>query len=269
MGIHCLYTARLSTDSFICGVDQLSFAVGGHRGNSTLAYRGAATTPRLTGTLLKPSTISIYSPSRTPEQPVSYHSSSMFLRVMGTTCVATQHYELGVQFSKAPFNEKPSISIFNPTYFSGGGGRLFLFLQRATEGTAPSPTEGPLVQTPKQNIKSRVRIPWVHLFTLTQLLSLQHSVPLAGLLWLSKIRLHCPPHLTMGIHCFYTARLSADSFICGVEQLPFAVGGHRGNSTLAYRGAATTPRYPPPVYKAPHGHQNNRSLTTLRVCFWG
>ena len=109
----------------------------------------------------------------------------------------------------------------------------------------------------------------MHLFTLIQLLSLQHSVPLAGLLWLSKIRLHCPPHLTMGIHCFYTARLSTDSFICGVNQLAFAVGGHRGNSTLAYRGAATTPRYPPPVYKAPHGHQNNRSLTTLRVCLCG
>ena len=47
-----------------------------------------------------PSTISIYSSSRTPERPVSYHSSSMFLRVIGTTCVATQHYESGVQFSK-------------------------------------------------------------------------------------------------------------------------------------------------------------------------
>ena len=84
-----------------------------------------------------------------------------------------------------------------------------------------------------------------------------------------KIHVHCSPHLIMGIHCFYTARLSADSFICGVEQLPFAVGGHRGNSTLAYRGAATTPGYPPPVYKAPHGHQNNRSLTILLVCFCG
>ena len=156
MGIHCLYTARLSTGSFICGVDQLSFAVGGHRGNSTLAaaYRGAATTPRLTGTLLKPSTISIYSPSRTPEQPVSYHSSSMFLRVMGTTCVATQHYELGVQFSKAPFNEKPSISIFNPTYFSGGGGRLFLFLRRATEGTAPRPQRAPSFKPQNRTLKA-------------------------------------------------------------------------------------------------------------------
>ena len=137
-----------------------------------------------------------------------------------------------------------------------------MFLRRATEGTAPSPTEGSLVQTPKQNIKSRVRIPWMHLFTLIQLLSLQHSVPLAGLLWLSKIRLHCPPHLTMGIHCFYTARLSTDSFICGVDQLSFCGGAQREQHPRLQRGRYNTPayRYPPQsVYIAPHGHQNNRS----------
>ena len=57
-----------------------------------------------------------------------------------------------------------------------------------------------------------------------------------------KIHVHCSPHLIMGIHCFYTARLSTDSFICGVDQLSFAVGGHRGHSTLAYRAAATAPQ---------------------------
>ena len=90
MGIHCFYTARLTTDSFICGVETTFLRCGGAQRDSTLAYRGA---PRYPPPVYKSS-------SRTPEQPVSYHSPSMLLRVMGTSCVATRHCELGVQFPK-------------------------------------------------------------------------------------------------------------------------------------------------------------------------
>ena len=56
------------------------------------------------------------------------------------------------------------------------------------------------------------------------------------------------------------------------QSSPVARVPQREQHPRLQRGRYNTPayRYPPPsVYIAPHGHQNNRSLTTLRVCFFG
>ena len=136
MGIHCFYTARLTTDSFICGVEQLSFAVGGHRGTAPSPTEGALQHP---GTLHH-QYIKLLTDTRTTGLlPLSEYASTghgHLLRRYATLRV-------GGSIFKAPFHEKPSISISNPTYFGGGAVRRNTFFvsakqqRRATEGTHP------------------------------------------------------------------------------------------------------------------------------------